>query len=60
MLKNSSKKYFQNRRASDKTLRGNCNAGVVMSADKGYHEDVYMWVMEHGISNIISMGLLEK
>ena len=31
ILKKSEKKYLQNIRASDKTLRGTCNAGVGMS-----------------------------
>ena len=60
MLKKSAKKYLQNIRASDKTLRENCNTGVAMSEEKGYYGNIYMWVMEHIISNIISMGFLEK
>ena len=44
----------------DKTLRGNCNAGVAISEEKGYYGNLYMWSMEHGIANIIYIGFLEK
>ena len=31
-----------------------------MSEEKGDYRNIYMWVIEHGIENITSMGLLEK
>ena len=60
MLNNPDNKYLQNIRASDKTLRGNCNSRVAMSEEKRDHGNIYMWVMEHGIENIKCMCLLES
>ena len=60
MLKKSAKKYLQNTRKYDKTLCGNCNEGVAMSEEKGDYGDLSMWVMDHGIANIIFIGFLEK
>ena len=53
MLKKSAKKYLQNIRAYDKTLRGNCNVGVSMSEEIGDYGNISMWVIEHVIANII-------
>ena len=54
------KKYLQNIRASDKNLRGNCNAGAAMSEERGDYRDISILFMEHGIANIVSMSFLEK
>ena len=60
ILKKSAKEYLQNIRASDNTLCGNCNTGFAMSEEMGDYRNLYMWVMEHGIKNIRSMGFLKK
>ena len=60
MLNKSANKYFQNIRASNKTLIVNCNAGAKMLEEKGDGRNLSIWVMEHGIANIISIGLLQK
>ena len=60
MLKNSAKKYLQNIRAPDRNLRGNFNAGIEISEEKRDCGSLSIWVIEHGTSSIISMGLLEK
>ena len=59
-MKKSANKYLQNIRSSDKNLRGNCNAGVAMSEEKGDYGYLSMWFMEHGIAIIVSIDFIEK
>ena len=42
------------------TLRGNCNAGVTASSEKGWLGDFHMWLNEKGIANLLSLPQLER
>ena len=40
-------------------LRGNCNAGVTTSTQKGYYGLFHMWLNKQGIANLLSIPQLE-
>jgi len=43
------------------TLRGECNAGEVFSNEKGMLLDMFcMWLVQHGIANLLSIPCLER
>mmetsp|Transcript_11546 Transcript_11546/g.25307 ORF Transcript_11546/g.25307 Transcript_11546/m.25307 type:complete len:155 (-) Transcript_11546:466-930(-) len=51
---------LDNVRTVDRVLKGNCNAGVTTSSEKGYFGMWDMWLNRGGITNLLSIPKLEE
>ena len=51
---------LHNVRTVDRVLKGNCNAGVVTSSEKGFFGKWDLWLNRNGIANLLSISLLEE
>ena len=55
------KQHLDDIKKSDVTLRGPCNAGTSYSDEKGRYLNLFeLWLVWHGITNLLSIPMLEK
>jgi len=53
--------HLEDIKKSDVTLRGHCNAGTSFADEKGRYLDLFeLWLVRHGIANLLSIPRLEK